>query len=272
MICLAVNRITARYLREHKAVTYSAPKYDIALSFAGEDRAYAESLADALKSLHVEVFYDGYEKASLWGTNLYDRLSDVYQNQAKYCVMFLSKHYAAKLWPNLERQAAQARAFRENTEYLLPLRLDDTILPGLPATVAYLDWHSETVASIATAVLKKLGRFNRSARFVFDYRGEPEPGLRRWYQIDEVKWVEQYPSGHSSVFVVVDRAIVNKNIGTIVRKVVGDAETTLVPDYKFEVFIPDRHSDQLWLAMRHQVEGEWSVWRYLSEIRYLDNQ
>ena len=46
--------------------------------------------------------------------------------------MFLSKYYAAKLWTNLERQASQARAFRENTEYIMPVRLDETVLPGLP--------------------------------------------------------------------------------------------------------------------------------------------
>ena len=87
-------------------------KYEIALSFAGEDRACAEALATTLRNLAVSVFYDGFEKADLWGKNLYEHLSDLYQNQASYCVMFLSKHYAAKLWTSHERKAAQARAFK----------------------------------------------------------------------------------------------------------------------------------------------------------------
>jgi hypothetical protein len=67
----------------------------------------------------------------LFGKNLYTHLSDVYQNQARYCVMFLSKHYAKKAWTNHEREAAQARAFREHEEYILPVRLDDTEIPGM---------------------------------------------------------------------------------------------------------------------------------------------
>ena len=38
-------------------------KYDIALSFAGEDRQHAEELAELLKSERYKVFYDKYEQA-----------------------------------------------------------------------------------------------------------------------------------------------------------------------------------------------------------------
>src|SRR5260221_10799094 len=53
--------------------------YDVALSFAGEDRIYAEALADALVRHGIEVFYDKYEKNTLWGKDLYTYLSDLYQ-------------------------------------------------------------------------------------------------------------------------------------------------------------------------------------------------
>jgi TIR domain len=132
--------------------------YDVAISFAGEDRECAEALAEALKRRGVTVFYDGYEKAALFGKNLYTHLSDVYQNQARYCVMFLSKHYAKKAWTNHEREAAQARAFREHEEYILPVRLDDTEIPGILPTIGYLKWPPESSDSIADAILIKLGR------------------------------------------------------------------------------------------------------------------
>ena len=115
-------------------------------------------MAEALKSRGLNVFYDQYEKATLWGKNLYTYLSDVYQNKARYCVMFLSKHYAAKLWTNHEREAAQARAFSENEEYILPVRLDNTVIPGIPPTVSYLSWPPETAETIAEALMEKIGR------------------------------------------------------------------------------------------------------------------
>lgn len=39
-------------------------KYDVALSFAGEDRKAAENLARALRSKGVSVFYDDFLRAS----------------------------------------------------------------------------------------------------------------------------------------------------------------------------------------------------------------
>lgn len=95
--------------------------YDVAISYASEDREYAEALAETLRQHNLNVFYDHYEKSTLWGENLYTYLSNVYENKARFCVMFLSQHYAAKLWTNRERKAAQARAFRENEEYINPI-------------------------------------------------------------------------------------------------------------------------------------------------------
>lgn len=131
--------------------------YDVALSFAGEDRAHARKIADLLQSKGLSIFYDEYEQASLWGQNLYTHLSDVYQNKARFCLMFVSASYARKLWTKREREAAQARAFRESEAYILPLRLDDTSLPGLDDTVAYVDLRSTTVDEVVALLLAKIG-------------------------------------------------------------------------------------------------------------------
>ncbi len=136
-------------------------EFDVAISFAGEDREYAEALAETLRYHQLNVFYDNFEKPTLWGKNLYSFLSDVYENKAHYCVMFLSQHYAAKLWTNHERQAAQARAFKEIEEYILPIRLDDAEIPGILPTIAYLRMPPETIDSLADIILTKLGLSNR---------------------------------------------------------------------------------------------------------------
>ena len=131
-------------------------KYDVALSFAGEDREHAEALRNLLIAGGYNPFYDEDELASLWGKNLYDYLSSVYKDRARYCVMFLSKHYERKLWTNHERQLAQARAFKENREYILPVRLDDTEIPGIPPTVGYLDLRLITIEEVYEALVMKL--------------------------------------------------------------------------------------------------------------------
>lgn len=133
-------------------------EFDVALSFAGEDREYVEQVAGFLRRSDVSVFYDKYEQVDLWGKDLYEHLSDIYQNKARYTVMFISKSYGEKLWARLERRNAQARAFRERGEYILPARFDDTEVPGLSATVGFLDLTHMTPADLARAVCEKLVR------------------------------------------------------------------------------------------------------------------
>jgi hypothetical protein len=132
--------------------------YDLAISFAGEDRKIAEKIADKLRTLGYKIFYDKYEQADLWGKDLYSHLSEVYGKKAKYCLMIISSNYAVKHWTNHERVAAQARAFEENKEYILPLRLDETEIPGLSNTVAYVDYKRtkfyETILLLASKLSK----------------------------------------------------------------------------------------------------------------------
>ena len=129
-------------------------EYDICLSFAGEDRDYVERVAAALHALGVQLFYDRYEQASLWGKDLYQHLDEVYRKRAAYCVVFISQNYSRKLWTRHELRSAQARAFEENREYILPVRLDDTELPGVPPTTGYVS--NLSPEELAKLVLQKL--------------------------------------------------------------------------------------------------------------------
>jgi hypothetical protein len=70
----------------------------------------------------------------------------------------MSRHYAAGLWPRHELTSAQERAFRENREYILPVRLDDTPIPGVNSTTAFVDLRRESLADVAEMLRKKLGR------------------------------------------------------------------------------------------------------------------
>jgi hypothetical protein len=156
-------------------------KYDIALSFAGENRVYVEEVARCLRDQGIRVFYDLYEEASLWGKNLYEHLCDVYQNQASYTVMFISKEYSAKLWTNHERQSAQSRAFEERQEYILPARFDDTEVPGLLRTIGYVDLRDRTPAEFCKLIVTKLGAKQRGVR------AKPEQRVTRAKPVATVK-------------------------------------------------------------------------------------
>lgn len=140
------------------AATPTPKRYDIVLSFAGENREYVEQVAEYLAERDVVVFYDRYEEATLWGKDLAEHLESVYRQQARYCVMFISSHYADKVWTRHERRAALARAMAERAEYVLPARFDDTEIPGLRPTVGYADLRRMSPQQLGELVLRKLGR------------------------------------------------------------------------------------------------------------------
>jgi hypothetical protein len=130
--------------------------YDVALSFAGEDEPYVSQVAHLLRDRGVAVFYHRFEEAGLWGRNLYDALTDVYHKQARFTVMFISEHFARKAWPNVERQAAMARALNERDRYILPARFDNTEIPGLLPTIQYIPAREKSPKDLTDLICETL--------------------------------------------------------------------------------------------------------------------
>ncbi len=95
-----------------------AKPYEIALSFAGEDRPFVGAVARELHSLGIKLFYDAFEQVDLLGKDLAAHFAGIYKDRAHYCAMFISAHYARKAWPQFERQHAQARACGANGIYI----------------------------------------------------------------------------------------------------------------------------------------------------------
>jgi len=145
-----------RWLNEQGDAISAEREYDVAISFAGEDRGHAEAISELLRRKSVKVFYDEYKRADLWGKDLYEHLSFIYQKCAKFCVMLISQHYVEKNWTILERRAAQARAFEMRTEYILPIRLDDAEVPGILSTTGYIDLRNTDITHIARMIREKL--------------------------------------------------------------------------------------------------------------------
>lgn len=133
-------------------------EFDVVLSFAGEDRDYVEAVAHRLKEAGVSVFYDDFEQVNLWGEDLVIHFDEVYRTKARYCVIFISRHYRDKAWTTHELRSALARALEERQAYLLPARFDDTEIPGVRPTIHYIDLRNLTPEMFTNLVLQKLGR------------------------------------------------------------------------------------------------------------------
>jgi len=133
--------------------------YEVALSFAGEDRAFAEAVAKGLRDAGVKVFYDDFYAEDLWGEDLAVKLRDVYHSSSQFCIMIISKHYVDKMWPSHERQQAIERMIKERGKaYVLPVRLDgfNGEVPGLSGAISYLAVRSSDHQKIVDAFLTKI--------------------------------------------------------------------------------------------------------------------
>ncbi|HIF9205524.1 TPA: toll/interleukin-1 receptor domain-containing protein [Photobacterium damselae] len=144
------------------------PTYDVVISFAGEDRGVAESIASNLITRGINVFYDEYEQANLWGKDLYVHLTKIYRDESKFCLMVISEDYTKKQWTNHERKAAQARAFQENSEYILPLRLDDAEIEGILGTTGYIDYRQVSLERIIDLLVEKVIQYNKDNGIAYE--------------------------------------------------------------------------------------------------------
>ena len=129
--------------------------YDVCMSFAGEHRGYVRQVARAMANSQVRVFYDGFVK-DMWGRDLSVYFEEVYYSSSRHCMIFSSREYVTKTWPSFERAHAIARQIKQKGDYILPVTMDGTEVPGLPKTVHYEDARKKSPQEIAEAFVRLL--------------------------------------------------------------------------------------------------------------------
>jgi TIR domain-containing protein len=138
------------------APTMDPHRFDVALSYATEDRPYVQGVAAVLKERGVDVFYDEYHSVDIWGRDLSVYFDEVYRQQSRFVVVFASAHYLMKAWPRRELQLALAAAILERRELILPARMDNTELPGLPPTIGSVNCQHRTPEQLAEMIIEKI--------------------------------------------------------------------------------------------------------------------
>ena len=109
-----------------------------------------------LKKSGVNSWFLPFEKVELWGEDLIPYLQRIYRNDATLCVMFISKEYVSRAWPKVERTSALERQLYDDKVYILPVRFDDTPVPGLSDTIFYLLASDYTPEQLAEGIISKL--------------------------------------------------------------------------------------------------------------------
>jgi len=134
-------------------------RYDFALSFAGEDRAIAESLFNSLQDNELEVFYDKNEQHRILAENVEEYVAPIYASDAQCVICILGPTYPTKIWTKFE-----SKQFREsfNNGEVIAI-LVDTVLPGafdLAGNVGHITWYAKNdpvqqIEAITDLLLRK---------------------------------------------------------------------------------------------------------------------
>jgi hypothetical protein len=106
--------------------------FDFAISFAGENRPLAKTIADQLETLDCAIFYDEFFEANYLGKAWHSKFKEVFASQCRFVVCLLDKYHLEKIWPTFERECFSPRV---PEEAVIPIFLDDTIFPSIPRDI-----------------------------------------------------------------------------------------------------------------------------------------
>ena len=129
---------------------------EVAISYAGEDREIAEQIAQSLRRKGISVFFDKFSKVDLWGKSLSSWFRKTYGKSSRFVLVLISRHYPVKDWANFEFSIARAEEKKRKEDFILPVRLDNTEIPGLPSDKAYLDFKKEGLNGVVDSLVQKV--------------------------------------------------------------------------------------------------------------------
>lgn len=140
-------------------------EYDIALSFAGENRELARHLAEQFEVMDATVFYDEYFEANFLGKTWNDEFKRIFAQDSRLVVCLLDENHNLKIWPTFERECFQPRTAEAA---IIPVFLDDTPFIGIPKDLigVRFEWDPESEswrdAAIDRIVMKVLERLEQA--------------------------------------------------------------------------------------------------------------
>jgi len=119
-------------------------EWDFAISFAGENRQLAKSIADLLEVLDCTIFYDSYYESNYLGTAWSQQFKDIFGVKSRFVICLLDKNHSEKIWPTFEREIFAPRI---HEGAVIPVYLDDTSFVGIPKDIVGIDFKNSDTSN-----------------------------------------------------------------------------------------------------------------------------
>lgn len=140
-------------------------KFLVAFSFAGEQQELVHSIAKAVeKELGLStVFLDAWYEYFIAGHDGDLKLQRIYEEDCKLAVICVSENYGNKPWTKAEHAAIRARNMRAEQSIdgrekygVLPIRVGDGDVPGIPFTTIVPDVRQKSIDDTAKLIIQRL--------------------------------------------------------------------------------------------------------------------
>lgn len=137
-------------------------EFEVAISFAGENRKLAKYIAEQFEQIDVPVFYDELYESNYLGKAWSKEFERIFVNDSRYVVCLLDNFHREKIWPTFERDCFKKRVPNGD---VIPIYLDDTVFVGIPDDIVGIkyewnegneDWQSEVQDKIIFKIWEKL--------------------------------------------------------------------------------------------------------------------
>lgn len=111
--------------------------YDVAISFAGENRELAGFIVDSLRKSDYEVFFDEFYEANYLGTSWESHFEKIFNKESRYVICILDKYHKEKIWTTFERDCFSERI---KDGAVIPIFLDNTKFKSITSDIACLEF------------------------------------------------------------------------------------------------------------------------------------
>ncbi len=132
-------------------------KYDVAISFLGDDLNLAEELAKLLRD-RMSVFLFTERQGEIAGSDGLDTLSLVFGSQARLVVILYRATWGGTPWTRVEETAIKNRGLQHGWDFILliPLDLNPALPPWLPKTQIWLSYAQYGLTAAVPVLERKL--------------------------------------------------------------------------------------------------------------------
>jgi hypothetical protein len=115
-------------------------EWDVAISFAGENRELAKHIAEELEFLDIHVFLDEFYEDNYLGKAWGERFKAIFSDESDLIVCLLDHNHLKKIWPTFERDCFSGRVPDGD---VIPIFLDDAVFPGIPKDIVSIHFKWE---------------------------------------------------------------------------------------------------------------------------------